>query len=126
MIDYSTILTTNFPNSEWSLNAEDYSSLQWFSDTPKPTQEQLDALAASTEEAQAKNTCKTKAKQILYETDWTSISDVGNPQTANPYLANQAAFIAYRSIIRNYAINPVVNPTWPTLPTEQWVTAPTA
>lgn len=70
----------------------------------------------------AKNACKSQATQILNSTDWTSIADVGDPTKANPYLANQAEFIAYRSTVRNYAVYPVENPTWPTAPTEQWVT----
>lgn len=64
--------------------------------------------------------CSDQAKAILTATDWTSIPDVGNPDASNPYLVNQAAFIAYRSQIRALAINPVANPVWPTQPTEQW------
>ena len=64
--------------------------------------------------------CKNQAVSILNATDWTSIGDVGNPQMSNPYLVNQAAFISYRSQIRNYAVNPVVDPVWPEQPTEQW------
>jgi hypothetical protein len=81
--------------------------------TPSPTPEEL------------QNQCKQIAIGILNATDWTSIADVGNASMSNPYLANQAAFIAYRSTIRNLAINPVANPTWPTAPTEQWASAPT-
>ena len=68
----------------------------------------------------AKDVCKSQATQILNNTDWTSISDVGNPTASNPYLINQAEFIAYRSTVRGYAVNPVVDPVWPTPPTEQW------
>lgn len=75
---------------------------------PTPTPEELIAK------------CKQTATAILNATDWTSIVDVGNPQMSNPYLVNQAAFISYRSTIRNYAVNPVVDPVWPTQPTEQW------
>jgi hypothetical protein len=64
--------------------------------------------------------CADQAKAILTATDWTSISDVGDPAKSNPYLVNQAEFIAYRSTIRNYAVNPVEFPDWPTPPTEQW------
>jgi enamine deaminase RidA (YjgF/YER057c/UK114 family) len=67
-----------------------------------------------------KNSCKAKATQILNATDWTSIADVGDSTKANPYLVNQAEFIAYRSTVRNYAVNPVTNPTFPSAPTEQW------
>jgi hypothetical protein len=64
--------------------------------------------------------CKATAQQLLSATDWTSIADVGDPTKANPYLINQAEFIAYRSTVRGYAVNPVVDPIFPTIPTEQW------
>ena len=76
-------------------------------------------LALVNEQA-AKNTCKSQAKAILQTTDWTSIADVGDPTKSNPYLVNQAAFISYRSTVRNLAVNPVENPTFPTAPTEEW------
>jgi len=75
---------------------------------PPPTPEQL------------MQECKQIATSILGSTDWTSISDVGDPTKANPYLINQADFIAYRSTVRGYAVNPVVDPLFPTAPTEQW------
>ena len=43
MIDYAAVLTANYAGSQWSLNNNDYATLQWFSDTPKPTQAELDA-----------------------------------------------------------------------------------
>jgi hypothetical protein len=64
--------------------------------------------------------CKSEATSILKSTDWTSIADVGDPTKANPYLINQAEFVAYRSTVRGYAVNPVVDPIFPTPPIEQW------
>ena len=65
---------------------------------------------------------KTTATGLLQATDWTTIADVGNPAMSNPYLANQAEFIAYRNSVRQYAVYPVDgNITWPTEPTENWV-----
>ena len=43
MIDYSAILATNYADQQWSLNGDTYDGLEWFSDTPKPTQAELDA-----------------------------------------------------------------------------------
>jgi len=63
--------------------------------------------------------CKQTASGLLYETDWTSIPDVANPAN-DPYLTNQAEFIAYRNIIRGYAVSPVPNPVWPVIPIAQW------
>jgi hypothetical protein len=47
MIDYSLILCTNYVGKAWSVG-ETYDSLQWFDETPKPTQAELDALWVST------------------------------------------------------------------------------
>lgn len=79
---------------------------------------QYDEAAVNVEAG--KLSCKATAQQLLQSTDWTSIGDVGDPAKSNPYLVNQAEFIAYRSTVRNYAVNPVEFPDWPTLPTEQW------
>lgn len=65
---------------------------------------------------------KTTATGLLSATDWTTIADVGNPQMSNPYLANQAEFIAYRNAVRQYAVYPVEGDiTWPVVPIENWV-----
>jgi hypothetical protein len=48
MINYTEILSVNYPNSEWVMSNNDYSTLQWHSNTPKPTQSELDALSEST------------------------------------------------------------------------------
>lgn len=43
MTDYAAVLTRNYPGAEWSLNGDDYSGLTWLSNSPKPTQAELDA-----------------------------------------------------------------------------------
>lgn len=43
MTDYAAVLTANYSGSEWVLNNNDYATLQWLSDTPTPTQAELDA-----------------------------------------------------------------------------------
>ena len=48
MIDYALILSVNYPNTQWTLNGDSYDGLTWLSDTPKPTQAELDALWEST------------------------------------------------------------------------------
>jgi hypothetical protein len=58
---------------------------------------------------------------ILNSTDWTTIADVASP-TNNPYLANQADFIAYRNVIRAIAVYPPAGEVvWATPPTEVWL-----
>ena len=65
---------------------------------------------------------KNTAMSLLQVTDWAISADVGNSQMANPYLANQAEFIAYRNAIRQYAIYPVSGKVnWIEVPQENWV-----
>jgi hypothetical protein len=64
---------------------------------------------------------KATAVNLLNQTDWTSIADVGNSAVSNPYLMNQSAFLAYRSQLRDIAVNPTAGfITFPTKPQEQW------
>jgi hypothetical protein len=66
---------------------------------------------------------KQTAISILEATDWTTISDVGDPTKSNPYLSNVQDFIIYRNAVRQYALNPVAgNLNWPTKPIEMWTT----
>ncbi len=53
MIDYAQILSVNYAGSQWTLNGDSYDGLTWLSDTPKPTQAELDALWESTQAAVA-------------------------------------------------------------------------
>lgn len=68
MIDYPAILTRHYAGSEWTLNGDDYSGLTWLSDTPAPTQEELDSLWEPTlaliEQEKAD---KTAARQALLD-----------------------------------------------------------
>ena len=43
MIDYTAILTANYVGAQWSLNNNDYATLEWYDSTTKPTQVELDA-----------------------------------------------------------------------------------
>jgi hypothetical protein len=41
-INLALVLATNYLGSEWSIEDNDYSTLVWLSDTPKPTEEELE------------------------------------------------------------------------------------
>jgi len=56
--------------------------------------------------------CKATAQQLLQATDWTQVADCP--------LVNKAEFTTYRATVRALAINPVANPVFPELPSEQW------
>jgi hypothetical protein len=53
MINYAQILTVNYVGKKWVLDGNSYDGLTWLSDTPKPTQAELDALWESTQAAVA-------------------------------------------------------------------------
>ena len=121
MINYSQILTLNYAGTQWALYGEEYSGLEWYDSTPKPTQAELDALWIPTQEADSKAANKATASSLLAGTDWTTIADIGLP-TANPRLANQDEFIAYRQVIRQIAVYPPAGDiVWATAPTEIWL-----
>lgn len=73
-------------------------------------QVQYDEAAVNIEAG--KLSCKDTAKQLLQTTDWTQANDCP--------LVNKADFTAYRATVRELAINPVTNPVFPELPSEQW------
>jgi hypothetical protein len=67
MINYTLILSINYVGSEWTLNDNSYDTLTWLSDTPKPTQAELDALWESTQAqiaAQKQAAIDTKASAL--------------------------------------------------------------
>ena len=113
-------LKTLTPTAQWNLIGDNYANIEWFSpEITEPTQEQIDAQIAIDDQQAPLNACKQQASRLLYETDWTTIPDVASTAN-NPYLLNQAAFIAYRNDVRKLAVNPVANPVFPTIPTAQW------
>jgi hypothetical protein len=51
--DYVVVLTANYPDANWSLNANNYDSLDWQGPGDKPTQAELDAAWPAVQQAQA-------------------------------------------------------------------------
>jgi hypothetical protein len=43
-MDIPSILTAKYGGAEWSLNGDEYAGLTWLSDSPKPTEAELEAL----------------------------------------------------------------------------------
>ena len=68
MIDYTLILRRKYPNAKWNLNGDDYAGLDWLSDSPKPTKEELDNLWESTLEAvEQKKIAAIAARQAVLD-----------------------------------------------------------
>jgi len=62
-MDIAAILVSKYPESQWTLDGEDYSGLTWLSDSPKPTKKALeDAWTEVQAELQAKAQAKIDAK----------------------------------------------------------------
>jgi hypothetical protein len=53
MTDYAAVLTANYPDSEWTLDGDTYDGLTWLSDTPKPSQAELDDAWPAVQRARA-------------------------------------------------------------------------
>jgi hypothetical protein len=67
--DYAAVLTANYPNGAWSINANDYDQLVWTADEPKPTQAELDAAWP---QVQYQNQCAAVEAARLYAYEQTS------------------------------------------------------
>lgn len=53
MTDYIAVLEANYQGAQWSIRANDYATLIWHDDTPKPTQQELDDAWPAVQQAQA-------------------------------------------------------------------------
>ena len=51
MIDYAAVLTANYPDALWTLDGDNYDGLTWLSDSPKPSQAELDAAWPAVQQA---------------------------------------------------------------------------
>lgn len=65
-MDIAMVLTRKYPGALWNLIDDDYTKLEWLSDSPKPTKKALEALwpdvqAEIAAEAQAKIDAKASA-----------------------------------------------------------------
>jgi hypothetical protein len=62
--DYAAVLTANYPDALWQLDGDTYNGLTWLSDTPKPTQAELDAAWPAVQQArQDAEAAKVAARQ---------------------------------------------------------------
>ena len=51
MTDYAVVLTANYPDAKWTLDGDTYNGLTWLSDSPKPSQAELDAAWPAVQQA---------------------------------------------------------------------------
>ena len=92
MTDYAAVLTRNYPGAEWTLNGDDYSGLVWHSNTPMPTQQELDAAWPAVRDALAWDRVRAERDRLLAASDWTQVADAP---------VDQAAWAVYRQTLRD-------------------------
>lgn len=126
IIAYLTVNNIQYINTDYQTGQPEGEANQvlfWNTDKlgTQPTQAQLDAAWPIYEGQQIADKNKSDAVLLLQQTDWAATVDISNPQYSNPYLTNQDAFLAYRSTVRNIAVNPPTTPaTFPTQPVATW------
>jgi hypothetical protein len=112
-IDLSLILEIYYSENSWILNGESYEGLIWLEESEKPKKEEFEKLYLSALEIKNKKLCKETAKQKISFSDWSILPDVK--------IENKTEFENYRSILRNYILNPVENPVFPVEPDPIWI-----
>ena len=70
MIDYSAILTSKYPGTNWTLDGTEYAGLTWLDESTKPTQAELDALWPQVDyETQYEAVSNTRHKEYIKTSD---------------------------------------------------------
>ena len=93
---------------EWAVNAVDAFDAAYTPPVPPPVP------------TPAENNRST-AVGFLYQTDWSTIPDVADPEKSSPYLTNPQAFVVFRNTVRRVAINPPDTPfDFPPVPSAVW------
>lgn len=115
MISYDISALQNLvPEAQFVWYGTDWNGIEWKDSRPQPTKEAWEAEKSRLIAYQPKQDCKNKAKQLLSDSDWSTLPDV---QTQ---LSNYQDFVTYRSELRYLVINPVENPVFPSEPEARW------
>ena len=67
MTDYAVVLSENYPDAMWELDGDAYDGLRWLSDSPKPTQAELDAAWPQVQYQQQRAEVETQRKNAYRE-----------------------------------------------------------
>jgi hypothetical protein len=77
MPNYHLILGTLYVDKQWSMSGEEYSGLDWFDESPKPTKEELDSRQA---EAEATAIAKQQAEKDVKASALDKLAKLGLTQ----------------------------------------------
>ena len=95
MTDYSLTLSALYPDAQWSLNANDFATLQWYSEGEPPSQAECDAAWPSVRDDLAWKVVRAERDRLLAACDWTQVADT--PLTAT----EKTAWADYRQTLRD-------------------------
>ena len=93
--DYAAVLTAIRPDSLWGMTDNDYATLDWQSDDPKPTKKTLDDAWPQVESDRKWGQVRAERDRLLAASDWSQMPD--NALDA-PTIA---AWAAYRQELRD-------------------------
>jgi hypothetical protein len=93
--DYAAVLSAIRPDSLWGMTDNDYATLVWVSDDPKPTKKMLDDAWPEVESDRKWAGVRAERDRRLAACDWTQVADA--PLTAG----EKQAWAAYRQELRD-------------------------
>lgn len=108
------ILVKRFPNTDWTIRDDDYSTLIWYDTNtiPKPSETEIRAYSDEVDLEMKWDVVREKRNQLLAESDWTQL--MNSPLSSE----KQNEWNTYRISLRNIpqqTPNPD-NVVWPTPP----------
>lgn len=92
-MDIGGVLAHYFPwPHEWTVTGDSYADIEWHSDTPKPTEEELEALADALEDLQAMAVARELRRQaFVMESDPIKFKVMRGEASHEDWLAAVAA-----------------------------------
>lgn len=111
---YTDAILNLIPNAQFSWQGEEWEGLNWYDSRPCPTREEWEAEKIKLIAQQPFQDCKTKAKQLLLDSDWSELPSVIEA------LENADEWKSYRVQLRKYVVTPVQSPVFPSVPQVKW------
>ena len=75
MASISEILSRKWPGTEWVLTADDYSTLLWLSETPKPTEQEIRAFSDEVDQLERRYRMRVTPLQFRLALDAAGLLD---------------------------------------------------
>ena len=105
-MNYCAVLKKYYDGKNWGI-AEDYSTLDWGDETPKPTDEELKILGNNMKYDYLKEIMRNERNQLLKDCDYCALPDFPNREN----------YILYRQELRELPENWTIDKPFPQKPT---------